>query len=70
MDLVVYHGYAQVGVVQVEVEGDAPHHDQPEGQLHDLRQGANVIKKYYSLFLQNFHKCELQYDFFSARRRC
>ena len=56
--------------MEVEVEGDAPHHDQPEGQLHDLRQGANVINtKYYSLFLQNFHKCELLYEFFFSTEK-
>ena len=45
-DLVVDHGEAQVGVVQVEVEGDAPHHDQAEGQLHDLSQRTNVVVDY------------------------
>ena len=50
MDLVVYHGDAQVGVVEVEVEGDAPHDDQPDGQLHYLE-----TRSCQEMFYLSFH---------------
>ena len=34
---VVDEGYAQVGVVQVQVVRHAPHDDEPHGQLDNLR---------------------------------
>ena len=36
--LIVNHREAKVGIIEVEVKGDAPHHDQSNGELNNLGQ--------------------------------
>ena len=39
--LIVNHREAKVGVIEVEIKGDTPHHDQSNGELNNLKQGNN-----------------------------
>ena len=39
--LIVNHRQAKVGVVEVEIKGNTPHHDQPNGELNNLTQEKN-----------------------------
>ena len=39
--LIVNHRQAKVGVVEVEIKGNTPHHDQSDGELNNLTQEKN-----------------------------
>jgi len=47
--LIVNHREAKVGVIEVEIKGDTPHHNQSDGELNNLPgDGATGAPKHLS----------------------